>query len=230
VDAQPAPGEHRAPDLDHGRAGQLLGDLPAREEVGLRVDEQPLGHAGRGVPVALGQRVDHLEHRGGERRAEPERLRATPRPGDQQGERLVVVQPGELGPEPGQQREPAVPAALGVHRDTRRRQCVDVAQHRAGRHLELARERVRRQPAALAQQQHQRDQPVGTHTSNSTEIRDTGCRDFRAGSGRTPPNATNGADMAMERTAINPVTWSADLGFNQGEVVSGHNRTLYCSG
>ncbi|WP_329128211.1 RidA family protein [Streptomyces sp. NBC_01465] len=34
----------------------------------------------------------------------------------------------------------------------------------------------------------------------------------------------------MERTAVNPVTWSVDLGFNQGEVVSGHNRTLYISG
>lgn len=36
--------------------------------------------------------------------------------------------------------------------------------------------------------------------------------------------------MAVERTAINPVTWSQDLGFNQGEVVSGHTRTLYISG
>lgn len=34
----------------------------------------------------------------------------------------------------------------------------------------------------------------------------------------------------MERTAINPVTWSAELGFNQGEVVSGQSRTLYISG
>ncbi|MFF4171646.1 RidA family protein [Streptomyces sp. NPDC001744] len=34
----------------------------------------------------------------------------------------------------------------------------------------------------------------------------------------------------MERTAVNPVTWSLDMGFNQGEVVSGHTRTLYCSG
>ena len=34
----------------------------------------------------------------------------------------------------------------------------------------------------------------------------------------------------MERTAVNPVTWSSELGFNQGEVVSGHTRTLYCSG
>jgi enamine deaminase RidA (YjgF/YER057c/UK114 family) len=34
----------------------------------------------------------------------------------------------------------------------------------------------------------------------------------------------------MERTAVNPVTWSAELGFNQGELVSGNTRTLYCSG
>ena len=36
--------------------------------------------------------------------------------------------------------------------------------------------------------------------------------------------------MALERTAVNPVTWSHALGFNQGEVVSGQTRTLYCSG
>ncbi|MEU5979458.1 RidA family protein [Streptomyces sp. NPDC047315] len=34
----------------------------------------------------------------------------------------------------------------------------------------------------------------------------------------------------MERTAVNPVAWSTALGFNQGEVVSGHTRTLYVSG
>jgi enamine deaminase RidA (YjgF/YER057c/UK114 family) len=34
----------------------------------------------------------------------------------------------------------------------------------------------------------------------------------------------------MERTVVNPVTWSVDMGFNQGEVVSGHARTLYVSG
>ena len=34
----------------------------------------------------------------------------------------------------------------------------------------------------------------------------------------------------MERTAVNPVPWSVELGFNQGELVSGHSRTLYCSG
>ncbi|MDP9638971.1 enamine deaminase RidA (YjgF/YER057c/UK114 family) [Rhodococcus cercidiphylli] len=34
----------------------------------------------------------------------------------------------------------------------------------------------------------------------------------------------------MERTAVNPVRWSVDMGFNQGEIVSGQARTLYLSG
>ena len=34
----------------------------------------------------------------------------------------------------------------------------------------------------------------------------------------------------MERTAVNPVAWSVEMGFNQGEVVAGQTRTLYCSG
>ena len=34
----------------------------------------------------------------------------------------------------------------------------------------------------------------------------------------------------MERTAVNPVTWSVAMGFNQGELVAGPARTLYCSG
>lgn len=36
--------------------------------------------------------------------------------------------------------------------------------------------------------------------------------------------------MAIERTPVNPVTWSVAMGFNQGEVVAGATRTLYCSG
>jgi enamine deaminase RidA (YjgF/YER057c/UK114 family) len=34
----------------------------------------------------------------------------------------------------------------------------------------------------------------------------------------------------LQRTAVNPVTWSLALGFHQGELVSGATRTLYCSG
>lgn len=36
--------------------------------------------------------------------------------------------------------------------------------------------------------------------------------------------------MTIERTAINPVTWSLPMGFNQGEVVRGESRTLFISG
>ncbi|WP_407937146.1 RidA family protein [Kineosporia babensis] len=34
----------------------------------------------------------------------------------------------------------------------------------------------------------------------------------------------------MQRSALNPVTWSVGRGFNQGELVSGGTRTLYVSG
>ena len=34
----------------------------------------------------------------------------------------------------------------------------------------------------------------------------------------------------VERTAVNPWTWSLDFGFNQGELVEGATRTLYCAG
>jgi enamine deaminase RidA (YjgF/YER057c/UK114 family) len=36
--------------------------------------------------------------------------------------------------------------------------------------------------------------------------------------------------VTIERTAVNPWMWSAELGFNQGELVNGPARTLYCSG
>lgn len=36
--------------------------------------------------------------------------------------------------------------------------------------------------------------------------------------------------MTVERLAINPVSWSLEMGFNQGEIVSGESRTLYISG
>ncbi|NYI97292.1 enamine deaminase RidA (YjgF/YER057c/UK114 family) [Streptomonospora nanhaiensis] len=36
--------------------------------------------------------------------------------------------------------------------------------------------------------------------------------------------------MAAQRTAVNPWTWSVEMGYHQGEVVTGHTRTLYCAG
>ncbi len=36
--------------------------------------------------------------------------------------------------------------------------------------------------------------------------------------------------MTVQRTAVNPVMWAAEMGFNQGELVAGHTRSLYCSG
>jgi enamine deaminase RidA (YjgF/YER057c/UK114 family) len=34
----------------------------------------------------------------------------------------------------------------------------------------------------------------------------------------------------MERTAVNPWTWSVNFGFNQGELVEGASKVLFCSG
>jgi enamine deaminase RidA (YjgF/YER057c/UK114 family) len=34
----------------------------------------------------------------------------------------------------------------------------------------------------------------------------------------------------MERTSINPVSWSLKLGFDQGQLIEGHRRQLFCSG
>jgi enamine deaminase RidA (YjgF/YER057c/UK114 family) len=40
-------------------------------------------------------------------------------------------------------------------------------------------------------------------------------------------NATN---RRVERTSINPSSWSAKLGFDQAQLVEGHRRELICSG
>jgi enamine deaminase RidA (YjgF/YER057c/UK114 family) len=34
----------------------------------------------------------------------------------------------------------------------------------------------------------------------------------------------------MQRTAVNPWTWSLDIGFNQAELIEGERRQLICSG
>jgi enamine deaminase RidA (YjgF/YER057c/UK114 family) len=34
----------------------------------------------------------------------------------------------------------------------------------------------------------------------------------------------------VQRTAVNPWTWSQQFGFNQAELVAGHQRTLFCAG
>ena len=36
--------------------------------------------------------------------------------------------------------------------------------------------------------------------------------------------------MTTDRMAVNPWTWSAGLGYNQAELVTGPTRTLYCAG
>ena len=37
-------------------------------------------------------------------------------------------------------------------------------------------------------------------------------------------------EAAVQRTSINPVSWSLKLGFDQGQLIEGHRRELVCSG
>jgi len=36
--------------------------------------------------------------------------------------------------------------------------------------------------------------------------------------------------MKIQRIPVNPWPWSVEMGFNQGEIVDGHHRTLFCAG
>ena len=47
--------------------------------------------------------------------------------------------------------------------------------------------------------------------------------------GALPPSTTVEA-MTIRRTPVNPWSWSIQMGFNQGELVEGDQRTLYCAG
>jgi enamine deaminase RidA (YjgF/YER057c/UK114 family) len=40
----------------------------------------------------------------------------------------------------------------------------------------------------------------------------------------------NARNTRVERTSINPWSWSAKLGFDQAQLVEGHRRELICSG
>lgn len=163
MDPQPVSGEDRAPDHDERGVGNLVSCQATREQIGLRVDEEPLGRAVRGNLVAFRERVNDLPHRGCEGRSESEDLLAAPRASREQSNCFVVVEPSELGPESRQQGEPTVPTAFCVDRDTCCGKSFDVAEDRARGDLELVGYRLRGQPTPLAQQQHQRHQPVSPH-------------------------------------------------------------------
>lgn len=139
-------------DLAHHPGCHVLGDQSPGEQVGLGLDQEPPGGVVQVRTMTFGQRVDHLAHCGGKRRAEAEDLLAASRAGGEQCECFIVVQAGQLSSETREQGEPTVPATVDVHRDTGRGQGIDVAQHGACGHLKLAGQLVRGHPTSLAQQ------------------------------------------------------------------------------
>jgi enamine deaminase RidA (YjgF/YER057c/UK114 family) len=44
------------------------------------------------------------------------------------------------------------------------------------------------------------------------------------------PGPVDARRSIVKRTAVNPWTWSEQFGFNQGEVVEGATRVLFCAG
>jgi enamine deaminase RidA (YjgF/YER057c/UK114 family) len=45
-----------------------------------------------------------------------------------------------------------------------------------------------------------------------------------------PPSTVFPEEAHLERTPINPVSWSIKAGFDQGQLIEGHRRLLVCSG
>lgn len=75
-ESQLTAGEHREPDLAHDAVGQVFGGRAAREEVGLRLHEEAFGCIAKSSLVPLGQRVEDLAQRRGQRCTEAEDLLA----------------------------------------------------------------------------------------------------------------------------------------------------------
>ena len=75
--------------------------------------------------------------------------------------------------------DPAVRAALGVNRNARRAERIDVAMDRSFRYFQPVREFAGRALAARLQQQEERDQPIGLHGTIKLRKYDSLCQDCR---------------------------------------------------
>ena len=80
---------------------------------------------------------------------------------------LVAGETGQAGAVAVEQLEAAGTAPRRVHRNARGPECLDVAVHRAHRHLQFGGECLRADPAAHVQQQEDRQQPARAHAAHS---------------------------------------------------------------
>ena len=119
---------------------------------------EPLDQA-RGARPQLGRQCGHhLELGGGHHRPQAELGGRAGQAGQKEGFRLLARHPGQAGPVPIDQADPAVGTPVGVDRHARRAQCLDVAMDRAHRDLELAGQLTRGQAAPGLEQEQQRDE------------------------------------------------------------------------
>ena len=161
---QPGPPEDRPLDGRQRRERIGLGRVAQQPAV---ADQHPSGRAGRLGACRLRQRRHQFPDCRRELAPQAERPGGGRRSRGQQGHRLAGRQAGQVGGEAGQQREATVPSALGVDRDPRRGERLDVAQDGPLRDLQLGRERGRGRATAVPQQQHEREQPVRAHGSEN---------------------------------------------------------------
>lgn len=116
--------------------------------------------------MRFGQGGHHLAQCGAERLVEAERGMGALGGEDEEGTGLVGGEPGDIGAEPGQQRDAAVPPALGVDRDAGGGQRLDVAVDGAYGDFEALGQLGGGHQAAGLEQQEDREQPVGFHRTS----------------------------------------------------------------
>ena len=131
-----------------------------RLEPSSRVEVEPLDEARGSDPQLGGQRGKDFESGCGPQA----QLRGWPgQTGEEESLGLVSRHTGEPGAVPLDQLHAAVRAALGVDRDARLAQCVNVAMDGPLRDLELLRQLRGRHPTAGLQEEEHGDQPRRTH-------------------------------------------------------------------
>ena len=150
-----------------GQRRQVRDRLAGREPAG-GIEVEPLDQARRARPQLRRQRRHDLELGGGDHGPEPELRGRTRQARQEERLRLVRGHPGEARPVSVDEADPAMRPPIGVDRDARGAQGVDVAMDASDADFELARELGRRHAAARLEEQQQRDETGGAHGGQHT--------------------------------------------------------------
>src|SRR4029079_12099444 len=135
-------------------------------------------------------------------RAQPELGGGSGQARQEQGFGLLGSHAGQARPIPVDEADAAGRATLGVDRDPRRTELLDVAVDRPDRHLELARQLRAGHATALLQEEQQIDQATGAHPDRVPPLM-TGCVRYY---GRWLPSVP----PSSRKRSISEIRWSPD--------------------